>query len=468
MNSFKKISDEDIKYFNQKIGELNVYIDIETLTRNAKDYTEDLIYIPEVVLKPILTQEISEILRYCNANKIPVTVRGAGTGLSGGSLPIFGGVILNMERFNKIINIDKENLQATVEPGVINETFQQAVGELGLFYPPDPASKGSCFLGGNIAHSSGGPKALKYGTTKDYVLNLEVVLANGEIIETGANVLKNSTGYNLTQLMIGSEGTLGVVTKIVFRLIHKPLETFLMLAKYKTNELACKHVSKIFNHGFNPSACELMTINAFNSALHYLNLNFDIDTSISCLLLIELDGNNIQTLQEEGYTLAEFLTNEGCDDILFFDSFDQKEHIWKIRRSIGESAKHKNIYKEEDTVIPRASLPLLLEKLSTIETLYGFRTITYGHAGDGNLHINILKDMLTDEYWENEIPKAINQIFEYCVELKGTISGEHGIGFVQKKYIPIALNSTHITLMKGIKDVFDPKGILNPSKIFPD
>jgi glycolate oxidase len=162
------------------------------------------------------------------------------------------------------------------------------------------------------------------------------------------------------------------------------------------------------------------------------------------------------------------LTNEGCDDILFFDSFDQKEHIWKIRRSIGESAKHKNIYKEEDTVIPRASLPLLLEKLSTIETLYGFRTITYGHAGDGNLHINILKDMLTDEYWENEIPKAINQIFEYCVELKGTISGEHGIGFVQKKYIPIALNSTHITLMKGIKDVFDPKGILNPSKIFPD
>ncbi|MBI3232620.1 MAG: hypothetical protein HYZ42_01020 [Bacteroidetes bacterium] len=316
------------------------------------------------------------------------------------------------------------------------------------------------------AISSGGPKALKYGTTKDYVLNLEVVLADGSVIETGANVLKNSTGYNLTQLMIGSEGTLGVVTKIVFRLIPKPKHQFLMLAKYNSAELACAHVSKIFNNGYTPSACEIMTRRAFDLAVNYLNISFDLDSNINCLLLIELDGNHLDVMNEEGYMLAEFLINQGCDDVIFFDSADQKEYIWKIRRSIGEAAKKDNIYKEEDTVIPRASLPLLLRKLEEIEHRYQFRSITYGHAGDGNLHINILKDQLSDDYWNNEITEAIKEIFTYCVELKGTISGEHGIGFVQKEYITIALKEKNIDLMKGIKSMFDPNGILNPGKIF--
>lgn len=379
---------------------------------------------------------------------------------------MYGGVVIAMERFNSIVEIDERNFQATVEPGVINEVFQDAVKERGLFYPPDPASKGSCFLGGNVAHASGGPRALKYGTTRDYILNLEVVLPAGEIIWTGANTLKYSTGYNLTHLMIGSEGTLGIVTKIVLKLIPHPQQTLLMLAPFVSPEKACEAVNGIFLAGCSPSACEFVEPDGFRLSAAMLDIRFDIGDGVEAYLLIEVDGNDPEAMMKECEAISEVLYAHQSGEVQFAQSSEEKEYFWKLRRSIGEATKVNNTYKEEDTVVPRAELPVLFRGVKEIGTRYGFRTVCYGHAGDGNLHVNILKDASGDHFWSNEIPKAISEIFELCKKLKGTISGEHGIGLVQKQYMPVVMPGIQLELMRRIKAAFDPNGILNPGKIF--
>ncbi len=463
---YNKVSETQIKQFKSIVGEPFVIIDSEEMEAYSHDYTEDLRFYPEVVVKPKTSTEVSEILIICNNNNIPVTPRGAGTGLSGGALPIHGGVILAMERFNQIIEIDERNFQVTVEPGVINEVLQIAVKEKGLFYPPDPASKGSCFLGGNLAHSSGGPRAVKYGTTRDYVLNMEVVLSSGDIIWTGANTLKYSTGYNLTHLMIGSEGTLGIITKMVLKLIPMPQQTLLMLASFTSPEKACEAVNAIFKVGCNPSACEFVEPDGFRLSSKLLNIQFEINDDIEAYLLIEVDGNDLEIMMKECEAISEVLYAHDSSDALFAQSSDEKEYFWKLRRSIGEATKHNNTYKEEDTVVPRAELPKLFKGVKEISNRYGFRSVCYGHAGDGNLHVNILKDDLSDDFWNNELNDAIIEIFEICKSLKGTISGEHGIGLVQKKYMSIVMPEIQLNLMRRIKHAFDPNGILNPGKIF--
>ncbi|HNP98838.1 MAG TPA: FAD-linked oxidase C-terminal domain-containing protein, partial [Bacteroidia bacterium] len=394
--------------------------------------------------------------------------RGAGTGLSGGALPVHGGIVISTERLNKIIQIDERNLQATVEPGVINQVFQDAVMEKNLFYPPDPASRGSCFLGGNLAECAGGPKAVKYGVTKDYILNCEVVLPTGEIIWTGANVLKNSTGYNLTQLIIGSEGTLGIITRIVVRLIPLPTENLLLLVPFFSAEKACEAVSAIFRSGVTPSALEFMERDCIEYVMKFVDVKIPLKEGIQAHLIVEVDGNDKDVLFKECEKISEILYQYECDEILFADSTQQKADLWRARRSAGEAVKSHSIYKEEDTVVPRAELPALLKGVKAIGTKYGFRSICYGHAGDGNLHVNIIKEEMSDEAWANEVPKGIREIFQLCVQLGGTISGEHGIGYVQKNYMNIPFSSTQMNLMKGIKNLFDPKGILNPGKIFPE
>jgi glycolate oxidase len=463
---YKKISQADQDYFEQVIGSAYVYTDLEQLQLHGKDHTEDLLFIPEIVLKPANTEEVSKILAYCNQHTIPVTARGAGTGLSGGALPIKGGVTLSMERFNKINYIDEKNFQVSVQPGVINEVLQQAVKEKGLFYPPDPASKGSCFLGGNVSLSSGGPRALKYGTTRDYVLNLEVVLANGDVITTGANTLKYATGYNLTHLMIGSEGTLGIVTNMVLKLIPAPKNNLLLLASFTSPEQACKAVNAIFLAGCNPSACEFVEPEGFRLAADMLQISFDIPAAVKAYLLIEVDGNEMDNLMKECEVISEALYDLEAIDILFAESADQKEYFWKLRRSIGEATKYNNTYKEEDTVVPRGTLPELFNGVKEIGLKYGFRTVCYGHAGDGNLHVNILKDQLSDEFWNTTLDNAIVEIFTLCKNLGGTISGEHGIGLVQQKFMNVVMPSTNLALMKSIKLAFDPNQILNPGKVY--
>ena len=463
---YKKINIDDLAVLKEIVGTDFVFSDEDKLLEYSSDETEDLSYPPEVVLKPKTTEEISKIITYCNDKLISITPCGARTGLSGGSLPINGGIALSTERLNSIIEIDERNLQAKVEPGVINQVFRDAVEEKGLFYPPDPASKGSCFLGGNLAENSGGPKALKYGVTKDYVLNLEVVLPTGEIIWTGANVLKNSTGYNLTQLMIGSEGTLGIITKIVFKLIPLPTKDITMLVPFNSAEKACEAVSAVFRAGITPSALEFIERDAIDFTLKHSDVEMSIPDAVQAHLLVEVDGNDIDLLYKDCELIAEVMQNHDSGEILLADSESQKNQLWKLRRSISEAVKANSVYKEEDTVVPRADLAKLLIGVKEIGAKYGFKSVCYGHAGDGNLHVNIIKGEMSDFDWNNKLTFGICEIFELTKNLGGTISGEHGIGLVQKEYLGIVLSDKNIELQKGIKKLFDPNLILNPGKIF--
>jgi glycolate oxidase len=457
---------DHIASFEAIVGSSHIFTNPEVLEAYSKDYTEDLKFMPAVVAKPANATEVAALLKICNRHKIAVTPRGAGTGLSGGSLPLYGGLVISMERFNKILHIDERNFQVSVEPGVINEVLQQAVKAKGLFYPPDPASKGSCFLGGNLAHSSGGPRAVKYGTTRDYVLNMDVVLPNGDIITTGANTLKYSTGYNLTHLMVGSEGTLGIITKMVLKLIQAPQHTLLMLASFANAEDACIAVNAIFKAGANPSACEFIEPEGFKLSAAMQQIHFTIEPNVGAYLLVEVDGNDMDFMMKQCELISDVMYNNNAFDVLFAESADQKEQLWKLRRGIGEATKYNNVYKEEDTVVPRAELPILFKGIKEIANKFGFRCVCYGHAGDGNLHVNILKDNLPDEYWNNDIKEGIKEIFMLCKQLGGTISGEHGIGLVQKEFMPIVFPPHHLQLMRKIKHAFDPNGILNPGKIF--
>jgi glycolate oxidase len=464
--SYKKIDQADLAFFKSVVTDKNVHTDEEQLERCASDQTEDLRYLPEVVVQPGTTDEVSAIMRYCNEHNIPVTPRGAGTGLSGGALPVHGGVSLDMKRFNKILNVDKRNFQVTTEPGVITQELQEHLKAQDLFYPPDPASKGSCFIGGNVSENSGGPRAVKYGVVKDYVLNLEVVLPNGDVMWTGANVLKNSTGYNLTQLIVGSEGTLAVITKIVLRLIPAVKHDLLLLVPFRSAVQACEAVNAIFLAGFTPSALEFMERDALEWSMRYVqSTGVNLPEDIAAHLLIEVDGNNMDQLYADADAISQIVQQYDIDEVLFADTHEQKQMLWTLRRKVGEAVKSNSIYKEEDTVVPRAELPQLLKIIKELGKEYGFHSVCYGHAGDGNLHVNIVKADMSDSDWNTRLPQGIRKLFAEVVRMGGTISGEHGIGLVQKEYMDVAFNDVQMQLMRQIKDVFDPRGILNPGKI---
>jgi glycolate oxidase len=464
---YNKVDESAVKFFQSTVGADYVLLHSEALQNYSHDETEDLRHLPEVVLKPKTTQEIAEIMRYCHHHKIPVTASGARTGLSGGALPVKGGVNLSTERLNQIIAIDERNLQATVQPGVINQVFHEACKEKGLFYPPDPSSWGSSFLGGNLALNAGGPKAVKYGVTNAYALNLEVVLATGEIINTGANVLKNSTGYNLTQLMIGSEGTLGIITQATFKLLPYPKQNLLMLVPFASAEKACEAVSAIFQAGITPSGMEFMERDAIDWTLKYVqDVQLPVGPEVKAHLLIEVDGNYQDILMQECEAIAKVVERYEAGEVLFAESEAEKAALWKLRRRVGEAVKSHSVYKEEDTVVPRAELAKLLKGVKAIGAKYGFQSVCYGHAGDGNLHVNIVKAGMSDHDWEHELSKGIREIFELVKSLGGTLSGEHGIGLVQKDYLDIVFTEREMELQRQIKRVFDPHGILNPGKVF--
>ena len=320
-----------------------------------------------------------------------------------------------------------------------------------------------------MAYNSGGPKAVKYGVTKDYVLNLEVVLPNGDVIWTGANVLKNSTGYNLTQLMVGSEGTLGIITKAVFRLIPYPKQILTLLVPFDSPESACEAVSAVFRAGLTPCAMEFMERDALDWTIPYVDdFNIAIEDSVQAHLLIEVDGNELDLLYKECEQISEIMTAHGSGEVLFADDAVQKDALWKLRRRVGEAVKSHSIYKEEDTVVPRYEMPKLLAGVKEIGGRYGFKSVCYGHVGDGNLHVNIVKGVMSDEDWNTKLTEGIREIFQLTKSLGGTLSGEHGIGYVQKSYLDIVFNEAEMNIQKGIKQLFDPNGILNPGKVFND
>ncbi len=463
----QQITPEILEQIKLIVGAEYVFTDAESFEKYGKDHTERLHYNPSVVVKPRKPEEISALMKLANTHLIPVTPRGAGTGLSGGALPHLGGLVIAMERFNSILDIDERNLQVTTEPGVITEMLQDAVKEKGLFYPPDPASKGSCFIGGNISENSGGPKAVKYGVVKDYVLNLEVVLPNGEIIWTGSNILKNATGYNITQLIVGSEGTLGIVTKIVLRLIPHPKFDLLMLAPFNSLEKASEAVSAIFRAGITPSAMELMEIDAITLASKILDSTaIPLTENLAAHLIIEVDGNNMDVLMGEMEAIADVLSQFEAGELFFADDAQQKNELWKIRRKANEAAVMAGYTIEEDTVVPRAELPKLIKGAKDLGAKNGFKVVCYGHAGDGNLHIRINHPTIKNSHGNEEMTTILKELFVLVHSLGGTISGEHGIGLIQKPYMPVVFKNASLEIMRGIKKTFDPNNILNAGKIF--
>ncbi len=448
------------------VGAAHVLDEAQDLSPFAHDESIAIPVLPQVVVFPADTSQVSAVLKICNLHQVPLSVRGGGSGLVGGAVPDHCGLVLDLKRLDRILHIDEANFQVTVEPGVVTETLQNTLKAQGLYYPPDPSSRGSSFIGGNVATNAGGPRAVKYGVVREYVLNLEVVLSDGSVIWTGANTLKNSTGYSLTQLMIGSEGTLGVITKIVLKLLPHPTHDLLLLAPFKSTRGACEAVSAIFRAGITPSAIELMDRKAMDWAADYLQMSrLEIDETVQAQLLIEVDGFDGMQLQEDCEKIYAAIAEFDVGEILFADNEVQKRELWKLRRNVSSAVKAHKIFKKEDTVVPRNQMPLLLDAIAALEQKYGFDAVCFGHAGDGNLHINIVQGNRSDaevEHWA----QAIIDLVRTVKDLGGTLSGEHGIGSVQKAYMPLVLAETNLNLMRGIKQVFDPKHLLNPGKIF--
>ena len=468
MAKFNKITPTFIKKLTAVAGSNAVFTQADILDKHARDFTKDLYFLPEVVVKPSDTEGVSKIMALCYKHRIPVTVQGARSGLTGSSLTVHGGVALSMERFDKILEIDDKNYQVTVQPAVITEHLQNVLQDRGLYYPPDPAGRGYSHIGGNIATNAGGPRCVKYGVTRDYVLNLEIVLPNGEVMLTGANTLKNSTGYNLTQLITGSEGTLAVVTKIVLKLLPYPPFNLLMLALFHKAEEACAVVADIFKSGVIPSALEFMDKVTIDYAVRYVGSSpIPISSEYEAMLLIEVDGNNMDILQQDCEKIAEVLSQFVVGDILFADSEAQKNELWKLRRNAANAIttlSHAMV--TEDTVVPRTKLPELLRGVKKIGEELDLKTSNMGHIGDGNIHFSIISDEPLTEEWRIRSLEGKREIYKLVQSLGGMLSAEHGIGYLQKPYMPLFFKENHLNILRGIKKAFDPRGILNPSKVF--
>ncbi len=464
---YNKVTPSILTNLAEIVGENSVRTDAEALTKYAHDETVGLWAQPEVVVFVRSAQEIAAIFRLATQERIPVTPRGAGYGLSGGAVPVFGGIVLSTEKMNRILEIDKQNLMVTVEPGVITGDIHRAVEAEGLFYPPDPASLDSCTIGGNIAEGAGGPRAVKYGTTKDYVCGLEAVLPSGDIITCGGKLVKNVTGYNLIQLLIGSEGTLAVVTKIILRLLPLPKFRVDLLVPYDDFQAAADTVSEIIAARILPATIEFMEQDSILAAERLLQKTVPYDDAVAHLL-IQLDGNRPEAVDADFEAVGEICLAHGARDVLVAKDTRTRDRLWEARRAIVDALKHESpINHMEDVVVPRAEIPALLRGIKEIARRHGVRIVCFGHAGDGNVHVNALKDAMPEEEWQALVPVLSEEIYRLTLSLGGTITGEHGVGATRRRYLPMALDPAQIALMRGIKEIFDPHHILNPGKIFP-
>jgi len=445
--------------------EESILTEKDIIEKYSLDETSDLQAWPDIVVRASTVEEVSSILKVCYKYSIPVVPRGAGSGVTGGAIPVAGGVVITLEGMNKILEIDTENMVAVVEPGVITGDLQKAALEKGLMYPPDPASLDICSLGGNVAEIAGGPKAVKYGTTKDYVLGLQCVLADGSIINSGGKFVKNATGYNLTGIILGSEGTLAVITKIFLKLIPSPKESKDLLIPFSSLEEAIDSVHMILKNRIIPATIEFMEEDAIKLVSGFLDNSIPFPEA-RAHLLIQLDGESDETVFSQLEKLAEVLSVDE-NSILVAESQLQKEGLWKARRSIREAIhQHSPIFLAEDCVVPPAEIPIFLKNLKDYLNSRDLKSIMFGHAGDGNVHIDILKGDIPYDQWKEDLPQLKKEIYKRAIELGGTISGEHGIGYLRKEYMSLVFSEEEIALQKRIKQAFDPKGILNPQKIF--
>jgi len=463
---YKKILDRIIKEFETLLGVKNVITAKDTLVPYSKDETSNESAMPDIVLKPENASQISRIMRIANNNLIPVTPRGLGTGVSGGALPVMRGIVLSLEHFTRILEIDKSNMVAILEPGVITGKLQEEVEKQGLFYPPDPASLDSCSIGGNIAECAGGPRALKYGTTKDYVRGLEIVLPTGEVLSLGGKIHKDATGYNLIGIIIGSEGTLAIVTKIILKLLPLPKFRVDLLVPFRNFKEASNSIAKIFETSIVPVNIEFIEKKAIDALKIYLEEDFPFPEA-GAHLLVGIDGNRKESVEKDYETIGEVCLNAGAIDVFVADTAQTKERLWKARRSLHDALEQKSrIMEREDVVVPVSKIPELLDFVYRLSEESGLEIVPFGHAGDGNVHINILKMNIPDEEWKTMKEKVLDKLMKEVVKLGGTLSGEHGIGLVKKKFMHLAWSKEKIDLAKRIKKAFDPNNILNPGKIF--
>lgn len=461
-----RLTQDIIKRLEHIVGENHVLTDDERMEKYSRDETMGYQFFPDAVVRIEKTEDVSKVLRLAGEYSIPVTPRGLGTGLSGGCLPVQGGIVISMERMNRVLEIDSENLMVVTEPGVITGELHRRVEGEGLFYPPDPASLDSCSIGGNIAEGSGGPRAVRYGTTKDYVCGLEAVLPAGEVISTGGKVVKDVTGYNLTQLLIGSEGTLAIVTKIILRLIPKPKMKVDLLAPFNDLSSAAKGVSAILNEKTVPTAIEFMDQPAIQLAERYLQRKVPFDNA-SAHLLIQLDGNRKEDF-ERGMDVVEDVCNRfGAWDLLVADQTPAQTRLWEARRCVFEAANRiGGVYETMDVVAPRNRIADLVRNAEMIAEKFRLNPMCVGHVGDGNVHVLYFKDdSMEKEEWSRRIKLATESLYRATLEMGGKITAEHGIGLTRKPFLSLDLNEFQMGLLRGIKKVFDPKGILNPGKI---
>ncbi len=464
MRTFAKVTGEDLAFFESILpGRVfsggNVSSDYE-----HDEMTIYGLYAPEAVLLAQNTDEISAVLRYCCQKGIAVTPRGAGTGLCGGCVAVRGGIVLSTERMKRVLEVDEKNMTATVEPGVLLMEFPKALEGTGLFYPPDPGEK-TATMGGNAMTNAGGMRAVRYGVTRDYVLGMEVVLSSGEILTLGGKNVKTSSGYSLIDLLVGSEGTLGILTKLTVKLIPEPKANISLLIPFDDLDTCIGAVPAVLGCGCEPTAVEFMEREVIACAETYLGKQFP-DASADAYLLVRLDGASVEALRPAMDRLTDLALSIGARDVLLADTDERKESIWNARGAFLEAIKNSTTVMDEcDVVVPRERIADFVRQSGQIGREAGVRICSFGHAGDGNLHIYVCKDAMEDQAWAKALEQVMDRLYAAARNLGGKVSGEHGIGHAKREFLRESLGETQMALMRGIKSVFDPAGILNPGKV---
>jgi glycolate oxidase len=465
---YNPITKDILEELIEILGDKNVIVDEEKMENYSHDETsEEYAHMPEVVITPKSAEQISKVMKLANKHLVPVTPRGAGSGLSGGAIPVFGGILLSIEKMNRVLEVDYDNMMIVVEPGLVTNEINGIVDEKGLFFAGYPMSLLTCYIGGNIAENAGGGKAIKYGVTGRYVMGLEVVTPTGEIVEMGGKNIKDVTGYDLKRLMIGSEGTLGVITKAIIKLSPKPKFATDLLVLFSDAESAIRMVPKIISEGrIIPTSIEFMDKLSVHTTCDYLNEHLPYQKAGS-MLLIEVDGTVEENVNLDAETIGELCLENSAIEVYVADNYTTQERVWSVRRNIAEAFM---VYSPEqsleDIVVPIANIAKLMPEIEKISKKYDIKMPSYGHAGDGNLHTTLVKNPNTTiEEWHEIEEKALQELYNIVYELGGKLSGEHGIGLKRKKYMKDHVSEAEIMLMKKIKKAFDPNNIMNPGKI---